>query len=343
MTCKFDPAAPFEMPRQAMTTDNRAPPGAATAEALTAALLEANTRADGWKKSAETWKALALKNEDRADELARPSSMPVQGEAFSTALKAAEQAYFKHESDNGAFEAGVKAAIEAYLALSSPLQGREPDEWQVRIRFNDRWGDWSRPSLDPREEWKKSADNNPDRIQYRELFALSAPQPVGSVQVGLDAEIRAQAEIIDAVVNRVEIRCMATDGPVTPTLREITEKEMSEIWQACNAIITHKKAASAPAPEEWQPIETAPKEGTDIWLWSAMWEMSWGVCTGRYEDGQWFTSEGIVNENEPGFDPEAEIEGVDPDDFGPFDSDTNMGPTHWQPLHVPAPPQGEQR
>ena len=34
------------------------------------------------------------------------------------------------------------------------------------------------------------------------------------------------AEIIEAVENR----CMAVDGPVTPTLQEMTQKEISEIY-----------------------------------------------------------------------------------------------------------------
>jgi hypothetical protein len=35
------------------------------------------------------------------------------------------------------------------------------------------------------------------------------------------------AEIIEAVDNR----CMAVDGPVTPTLREMTQAEISEIYR----------------------------------------------------------------------------------------------------------------
>lgn len=34
-------------------------------------------------------------------------------------------------------------------------------------------------------------------------------------------------EIIEAVDNR----CMAVDGPVTPTLQEMTQNEISEIYQ----------------------------------------------------------------------------------------------------------------
>ena len=38
------------------------------------------------------------------------------------------------------------------------------------------------------------------------------------------------AEIIETVDNR----CMAADGPVAPTLAEMTQKEISEIYQLAN-------------------------------------------------------------------------------------------------------------
>jgi len=42
--------------------------------------------------------------------------------------------------------------------------------------------------------------------------------------------LRRIAEIIDAVDNR----CMAVDGPVTPTLEEMRQEEISEIYElAC--------------------------------------------------------------------------------------------------------------
>lgn len=34
------------------------------------------------------------------------------------------------------------------------------------------------------------------------------------------------------IVDAVEARCMAADGPVTPTLQEISEKELAALWRA---------------------------------------------------------------------------------------------------------------
>ncbi len=38
------------------------------------------------------------------------------------------------------------------------------------------------------------------------------------------------------VVESVEARCMAADGPVTPTLREMTEAELRRLWKAAKVI-----------------------------------------------------------------------------------------------------------
>ncbi|KKM75044.1 hypothetical protein LCGC14_1394230 [marine sediment metagenome] len=36
---------------------------------------------------------------------------------------------------------------------------------------------------------------------------------------------------IAGIIERVDNRCMAADGPVTPTLQEMTQTEMSEIYK----------------------------------------------------------------------------------------------------------------
>lgn len=49
-----------------------------------------------------------------------------------------------------------------------------------------------------------------------------------------NARLRRLADSICHVVDVVEYRCMAVDGPVTPTLKEMTECELRDIWQAAN-------------------------------------------------------------------------------------------------------------
>lgn len=40
----------------------------------------------------------------------------------------------------------------------------------------------------------------------------------------------------NAIIDNVEWRCLTNDGPVTPTLQEITEKELSALWQSVQCI-----------------------------------------------------------------------------------------------------------
>ena len=38
------------------------------------------------------------------------------------------------------------------------------------------------------------------------------------------------AKIAD-IIEKVDLRCMAADGPVTPTLKEMTQEEISKIYE----------------------------------------------------------------------------------------------------------------
>jgi hypothetical protein len=56
---------------------------------------------------------------------------------------------------------------------------------------------------------------------------------------------------------------------------------------------------------DWQPIETAPKDGTRVLIYEPNTEEGGSVLLGKYEDGQW------------------------------HDLDFNRNPTHWMPLPEP--------
>lgn len=55
---------------------------------------------------------------------------------------------------------------------------------------------------------------------------------------------------IAEIIESVDQRCMAADGPVTPTLKEMTQAELSEIYTlACRAKPATRRAARSPSPE----------------------------------------------------------------------------------------------
>lgn len=89
---------------------------------------------------------------------------------------------------------------------------------------------------------------------------------------------------------------------------------------------------------EWQPIKTAPRDGTQVLLWAEAWEMTWGIQIGYFMQPEecWATAEGTVDDNDEDFDPHAEV----------FDEsileDLNTGPTHWMPLPIPPSERGSQ-
>ena len=43
-------------------------------------------------------------------------------------------------------------------------------------------------------------------------------------------EVREAADKFNDIIDTIEGRCMAADGPVTPTLQEMTEKELRSLW-----------------------------------------------------------------------------------------------------------------
>lgn len=44
------------------------------------------------------------------------------------------------------------------------------------------------------------------------------------------------------IIDAIEMRAMAADGPVTPTLKEATEEELSRLWELVNEISPKRKA-----------------------------------------------------------------------------------------------------
>lgn len=68
----------------------------------------------------------------------------------------------------------------------------------------------------------------------------------------------------------------------------------------------------------WQPIETAPRDGTDVLLWWPYWRKK--PIIGRYENhptgGYWNTEAKLI-------------------EYGQGVPDNNEDPTHWKPLDAP--------
>lgn len=48
--------------------------------------------------------------------------------------------------------------------------------------------------------------------------------------------LKQAAEKFNSIIDGIELRCMAADGPVTPTLQEMNEKELLELWKAVQVI-----------------------------------------------------------------------------------------------------------
>lgn len=44
-------------------------------------------------------------------------------------------------------------------------------------------------------------------------------------------DVRNAADKFNDIIETIEARCMASDGPVTPTLKEMSEKELRALWK----------------------------------------------------------------------------------------------------------------
>lgn len=90
---------------------------------------------------------------------------------------------------------------------------------------------------------------------------------------------------------------------------------------------------------EWQPIETAPKDGTDVWLYSTVGDRSKdGPTVGSWTRVVDYASEYHATTGEYlGQSVKNAWEGWMSHDGGFTDEHP---PTHWQPLIIPPPPKG---
>lgn len=100
-------------------------------------------------------------------------------------------------------------------------------------------------------------------------------------------------------------------------------------------IKTIRAALSRMAPQ-WQTIDTAPRDGTTVFVWTGdaefpgRWESSWREPT---ESEYWVAGSEEPNPADQTFGPEA---GWFVDEYGTMKLDGKSFPTHWMPL--PAPP-----
>jgi hypothetical protein len=80
------------------------------------------------------------------------------------------------------------------------------------------------------------------------------------------------------IIDRIEARAMAMDGPVTPTMEEATEEELSEIWHCVDEIHTRLKGSGWVSSRERLPecnisvLVFIPEE--DHHVTTGMWDIS---------------------------------------------------------------------
>lgn len=115
-------------------------------------------------------------------------------------------------------------------------------------------------------------------------------------------------------VTLYEVSCVDIDGNEVIRLEEKWEDCEDEEWEDG---VEYIRADLVP---QWQPIETAPKDGT--WVLVSVWELGPDVASARWDGSLWNMC--IVGEY---FDGTPEF----------------SNPTHWQPINPPPaiPPEQE--
>lgn len=78
------------------------------------------------------------------------------------------------------------------------------------------------------------------------------------------AKLTTAAGVVLGIVETIENRCMAADGSVTPTLREMTEEELRRLWRACKTIAsTQLPQLVTGKPLDEIPMNPAQRERID--------------------------------------------------------------------------------
>jgi hypothetical protein len=93
--------------------------------------------------------------------------------------------------------------------------------------------EWERIAGEDQLEW---VDVLPLAGRQAELPACMMPdgaEPCSAylAQFGINMAMRRRLGRIAGIIEHVDNRCMAADGPVTPTLQEMTQAEMSMIYK----------------------------------------------------------------------------------------------------------------
>lgn len=254
MTCDFDPAAPFEHPRQDMTTDKRELLPCPHCGGTDLSLQKPTCRPETPYNAADRLYPRVVckgcnasvpgKNEDYTAKSAveawnrRPSSVPVQVEA--TTFDEIWQGLLDKDDRNSPEEYPDMVLItqdELRAALSSPLQGRRAAIIEALRTV-------------PAEPKEGIAERAADAV----LAALSPDKPVGSVQVGVDKddrELRSLEDKIDIVAHMVTglyaSRCCHITGGLQRDdakceCRQVARDIISALSQAAEGCGTHVSA-----------------------------------------------------------------------------------------------------